>query len=653
MIYDVRTKNISFLKVSKMLRERGVKNNKFMLELYDESLVGVDPRSKEVENSPELQVRIYREICRNVWYYLREIVRVPADGADIPYELNIANATMAFLKIQNRNIIEIICRQHGKTMSNVIFDSWSLLFITKNANYAYINKAKPDAIKNLKIFKDVKSLLPKWLLVNYIEDIKKDIDNQEQKVVAKRNNTLKVVSIGSDPDAADKSGRGLTIANVYWDEFSFTKYNDITYQASVHAYRRASENAKKAGTPYGFIITTTPANLDTPAGAYCYMMIQKAAKWNLQLFDFTKEDLDAYIEANSENNYIFVQYTYKELGRDDNWLRQAIRDCNGDMGKIKREILLEWPKSMDSSVFNEEQLDKIYNFIKRPISSILVFNKYPIDFYEPPDLNKNYILSCDVAGGLSHDNSVINIIDPEDFRVIGDFVGNKIDTTDFQKLIKELMTLYFRNSILVVERNSYGLNILQTFMKDPQIEPRMYRETKESLGEKKMSDGFVVKKKTNTVAYGVDTNTVTRKQMFDLLPEIVETEYDKFVSPNIYENLVTLERKKTGKIEHSSTGHDDSLMAYLIFRWAVYYGKCFRDKFGISPVPSRMNVRVVSSSDNLNKISEIIKSANQQSEYNSMVNSPMYKQLMDQQVKLESDEDKQLNSFMKVVGWNE
>ena len=190
-------------------------------------------------------------------------------------------------------------------------------------------------------------------------------------------------------------------------------------------------------------------------------------------------------------------------------------------------------------------------------------------------------------------------------------------------------------------------------MKDPQIEPRMYRETKESLGEKKMSDGFVVKKKTNTVAYGVDTNTVTRKQMFDLLPEIVETEYDKFVSPNIYENLVTLERKKTGKIEHSSTGHDDSLMAYLIFRWAVYYGKCFRDKFGISPVPSRMNVRVVSSSDNLNKISEIIKSANQQSEYNSMVNSPMYKQLMDQQVKLESDEDKQLNSFMKVVGWNE
>ena len=112
MIYDVKTKNLSFLKVSKVLREKGIKNNKFMLTLYDEGLQNIDPYSKEVENNSELQVRIYKEIFCNVWYYLREIVRIPADGAEISYELNIANATMVFLKLQNRNIIEIICRQH-------------------------------------------------------------------------------------------------------------------------------------------------------------------------------------------------------------------------------------------------------------------------------------------------------------------------------------------------------------------------------------------------------------------------------------------------------------------------------------------------------------------------------------------------------------
>lgn len=447
---------------------------------------------------------------------------------------------------------------------------------------------------------------------------------------------------------------GLTTATIYFDEFAFMKYNQITYEACLPAYKKAAENAARSGTPYGMIITTTPNNLDNPAGAFCKMMMDKAARWSSKLFDLSLPDLNNYIAANSSNNFFYVEYNYKELGRDDIWLENMVRECNGNLAKIKREILLEWPKSMESSVFNEEQLDKIYHYIRQPYTTTLVFNKYPIDFYEIPDLNKNYILSCDVAGGLSHDSSVINIIDPEDFRIVGDFVGNKIDTDEFRKLIRELMTLYMRNSILVVEKNSYGLNILDTFMKDPQVEPRMYRENKEALGEKRTSDGFTIKRKSATVSYGVDTNATTRKQMFDLLPEIVETEYDKFVSPHIYENLVTLERKKTGKIEHSATGHDDSLMAYLIFRWAVYYGKCFRDRFGISPIPSRNNVRVVSNAENFSKISALIATANAKSEssYSSMTAGSVYKNIYDQQEKMNSSENRQLNAFMNIIKLN-
>ena len=126
------------------------------------------------------------------------------------------------------------------------------------------------------------------------------------------------------------------------------------------------------------------------------------------------------------------------------------------------------------------------------------------------------------------------------------------------------------------------------------------------LGEKKTQNGFVVKKKSATVAYGVDTNTITRKQMFDMLPEIVETEYDKFVSPNVYNDLASLERKRNGKIEHSSSGHDDSLMAYLIFRWAVFYGKCFRDKFGISSTFFSIEDNFLSSACRMAAIAELL-----------------------------------------------
>jgi len=656
MIYDVKTKNISFLKVAKLLRDRNVKNNKFMLTLYDDSLVGIDPRSKNLTINQKFA--IYRECCRNVWYFIREVVIVPADGTEIPYEANLGNITMTYVKSYNKNMIMILPRQHGKSMGEVIFDIWNLCFATKNANVMYLNKGKNDSIKNLKLFRDIKNLLPEWMLTSFISDPKNDIDNQESKLISKKNNTIKVVAPGADPDSADKQGRGLTTSNIYFDEFAFMKYNEITYKTCQPAYKKASENAKKFNTPYGITITTTPNNLDVPAGAFCYSMIENAAKWTVECFDFSPEQLDDFIEANSQNSFVFIQYSYKELGRDEKWLREMIRQANGDTLTVKREILLEWPRSMESSVFTEDDLDKIHEFVKDSVSRILVDNKWVINFYETPDINLNYILSCDVAGGLSNDNSVINIIHPEDFRIVGDFRSNKIDTDSFKELIKKLMTFYLRNAVLVIERNSYGLPILANLMKNPEVEPRMYRETKEKLGEKVKSDGFTVKRKSNTIAYGVDTNTVTRKQMFDMLPEIVETEYDKFISPNLYKDIASLEKKKNGKIEHSSNGHDDSLMAYLIFRWAVYYGTCFKNMFGIYPTPSRMNVRVVSSSDNIQRIEKVINVANTTADNISAFDgNSMYSQLQEQARKIQGDQEtrdktNQINLFLKAMNFN-
>ena len=112
---------------------------------------------------------------------------------------------------------------------------------------------------------------------------------------------------------------------------------------------------------------------------------------------------------------------------------------------------------MDSSVFSEEQLDKISQFIKNPCTYLYVLDKqFTIDWYETPDVNLNYILTCDVAGGLSRDFSTVVFVHPEDFRVVADFKSNKIDTDYLIKLILVLMTLYFRNSFLVIEKNSYG-----------------------------------------------------------------------------------------------------------------------------------------------------------------------------------------------------
>src|SRR5574344_1605334 len=115
MIYDIHTKNRSFLETSVVLKNHGVKNCYFMLQLFDESLVGVDPYSPDL--TPEQKVRIYTEIRRNKWYFLREVYRLQDQGNEngIQYKLNIGNLAQSYCQLLNINFISLLPRQVGKT----------------------------------------------------------------------------------------------------------------------------------------------------------------------------------------------------------------------------------------------------------------------------------------------------------------------------------------------------------------------------------------------------------------------------------------------------------------------------------------------------------------------------------------------------------
>ena len=68
--YDTGTKNKSFLQVAKDLKQLGIKNYYFMLEIRDYTLIDVDPYSP---NLTQDQVsRTMTECTRNLWYHLRE-----------------------------------------------------------------------------------------------------------------------------------------------------------------------------------------------------------------------------------------------------------------------------------------------------------------------------------------------------------------------------------------------------------------------------------------------------------------------------------------------------------------------------------------------------------------------------------------------------
>jgi hypothetical protein len=99
--YDLGTGNKSFLKVARELKMVGIKNYYFMLEIIDVSLINIDPYQVDKDGHTTLtkdQIsRIEVECCRNPWYFLREISRIPDQGAgSIPYKANRGNIAQAW-----------------------------------------------------------------------------------------------------------------------------------------------------------------------------------------------------------------------------------------------------------------------------------------------------------------------------------------------------------------------------------------------------------------------------------------------------------------------------------------------------------------------------------------------------------------------------
>ena len=77
---DYNTKNQSFLRIALVLKRMGIHNYYFFLSLYDRTLLGVDPRSPNL--TTEQMLRISQECKINIWYFLREVVRVPVIGQE-------------------------------------------------------------------------------------------------------------------------------------------------------------------------------------------------------------------------------------------------------------------------------------------------------------------------------------------------------------------------------------------------------------------------------------------------------------------------------------------------------------------------------------------------------------------------------------------
>lgn len=588
--YQTSTTNQSFIDMSFQLKQKGIKNHRFFLALYDRRLVGVDPRDPHLPM--ELKAAIANECAHNFWYFIREVVRIPDQGGTVGsgkrYKLHRGNLALNFCLLNNWNIFMELPRQHGKTVSAICWYLWVFNFRTSNSEIMFMNKKHDDSKMNLRRLKEIRAALPSYL--QFVNDYGKDgtklkaSNNVETITHVINNNKITTKTSARSKAMANNLGRGCTMPMHWYDEYAFILYNSIIYSAATPAYKTAAMNAKANGAPYGILITTTPGDLTTEEGEAAFRTKNLATPFLEAFYDYSPKDLQDVMNANTDSSFVYIRFTYQQLGSSEEYFKEMVRDLQKDWAAIRREVLLEWSETSDNSPFSPHDLDQIAALtMKEPIRTIIIRKAYAINIYKTME-NYNYppIIGVDVSGGYSRDSSAITIIDSKTTDVIADFNCNYISTNDLAHLIYELVVAYMPNAIVNIERNGgFGASVLATLIKT-KIKRNLYYEIKDRVEEERVFGGMnVVRKNVRKKVYGFDETKKSRELLMEILRERVENHKSKFISPIILSELRTLEVKKNGRIEHSINGHDDQIFSYLMALYVWYEGKDLTERYGL------------------------------------------------------------------------
>lgn len=560
--YDLGTRNKSFLQLARDLKTLGISNYYFMLEIYDVSLINVDPFAVDKDGRTTLtrdQVsRIAVECTRNPWYFLREISMIPDQGGTaVHYIANRGNIAQAWCILHGLDSWLCLRRQKGKTQSAIAMEVWIYLFGTTNSQFIFVNKDGENAKANLKRMTDQIKLLPEYLRCESIieEDGKrvKATDNATTIRNPVNNNEVIVKPKATSYERALSLARGLTAPILHFDEPEFTEHIKTIVSNSVSTYRQAADNAKRNNAMYARIFTCTPGDLDTKAGQEAQFILDKCAKWTEKLYDKTEEEIKDYLDKQGKdcNKILYIEYSYIQVGDTEAWLKDIAAQIQDPL-TVRREILLQRLHGSSLSPFDQADIEYINQMCQNPIDEMWILDYYRLDIYKKLDRSIPYIVGVDCATGTNSDNNAITILNPYTLLPDAEFQCSYIGETMYEKVLMEIVRILPR-SVLAIERNSMGDGIIDHLLHSPVASRLYYDKAKDLVDEKSRQnqtiESMLKKQATNKLYYGVYTDSHSREDMMAILARHVHEYKEKFVTGYITKDLSSLIRKPNGKIE--------------------------------------------------------------------------------------------------------
>ena len=256
-----------------------------------------------------------------------------------------------------------------------------------------------------------------------------------------------------------------------------------------------------------------------------------------------------------KNEYIPTDVHWSQVpGRDSEWRRQTIANTSEQQFKIEFEC--EFLGSVDTLISPSKLRTLVY---ENPMT-----RNAGLDIYENPVKGHDYLMTVDVARGVSEDYSAFVLVDITEFphRVVGKYRNNEIKPMIFPNLIWEVAKKY-NNAFIMCEVNDIGDQVASILNFDLEYENLLMCSMRGRAGQV-VGQGFSGKK----TQLGVKMSKTVKKVGSLNLKTLIEADKIIFKDYEIISELTTF-IQKANSFEAEEGCNDDLAMCLVIYGWLV------------------------------------------------------------------------------------
>ena len=444
-------------------------------------------------------------------YFARQYIKiVNVDEGLVPFDMWPFQEKLIKNFHKNRFNICMMPRQTGKSTTSVSYLLHYAIF-NDNINIGILANKAATARDLLGRLQTAYENLPKWMQQGIVAWNKGSMD---------LDNGSKIMAASTSAAAV----RGMTFNIIFLDEFAFVP-NHIADDFFSSVYPTIS-----SGKSTKIIIVSTPKGMN-----HFYRMWHDAER--------------------GKNEYVPTEVHWSEVpGRDAKWKAQTIANTSEQQFKVEFEC--EFLGSVDTLIAPSKLKAMAYNDPVQTNGHLMV--------YETPMKKRDYIITVDVARGISKDYSAFVVFDITEFpyRVVAKYRDNEIKPMLFPSVIMDV-ALAYNEAFVLCEVNDIGDQVASILQYDLEYENVLMCAMRGRSGQI-VGTGFSGKK----TQLGVKMSVTVKKVGCSNLKTLIEEDKLQILDYDIISELTTFVQKRQS-FEAEEGCNDDLAMCLVIFSWLV------------------------------------------------------------------------------------